>query len=327
MVNPKSQQDPSKLLSRLRLAQFNLLRGVADGYSFRQLADHMALSQPAISKMAREMESALGESIFQRERNGVRLTPLGERLAHDARLIVNHISRIEEQVVAHRESTGAILRVGSPSYTAVSLLSGPVSQLVRQHPTAQIKMIDGVARTLLNSLKAGDIDFLIGSLPTTEPHNDQSPQFQVEVLYPDEVCFLAHKSKARSDKPVTLSALQNFSWIMPSQDSLIRQSLQNAMLTSGLAYPTASVESSVISTIGALVAENDNCIGALRADAAHYLAQQLNLTVIQTQQRIPLPPVAIIQLQHTEPLPIATELFTLIRKRVSSLFKQTTRVD
>lgn len=320
MANASAYVDAPKLLSRLRLVQLGLLCGVADGYSFRQLAERMALSPPAISKMAREMESALGEAVFLRERNGVRLTVLGELLAYDARLIVRHVARIEENVDSHRAGVGAIIKIGSPSYTAVSLLSGPVSQLIRQHPTAKIELIDGVADTLFGHLKAGEIDFLVGSLPIHALDDELSPLLEVEELYPDEICFLAHKSSKRSDRPLALSELQHFSWIMPSRDSLIRSALRNAMLMEGLPIPRASVESSVVPAIGALVSENVDFVGVLRADAAHYLAQRLDLTVLKTQQRIPLPPMAIIRRRHSEPVPIAKDLFVFIKDRVGKLF-------
>ena len=84
-----------KLLSRLRLKQFRLIKGVSEGLSFRQLADRMALSQPAISKMAREMEDTLGAAVFERHRDGVSLTAFGQSLVHDARLIVNKLARLE----------------------------------------------------------------------------------------------------------------------------------------------------------------------------------------------------------------------------------------
>ena len=77
------------------LKQFELIKGVSEGLSFRQLADQMSLSQPAISKMAREMEDALGAAVFERRRDGVSLTPFGESLTHDARLIVNKLARLE----------------------------------------------------------------------------------------------------------------------------------------------------------------------------------------------------------------------------------------
>src|SRR3546814_7186156 len=87
----------AKLLSRLRLKQFELIKGVSEGLSFRQLADRMALSQPAISKMAREMEEALGTAVFERRREGVSLTVFGQSLVHDARLIVNKLARLRSE--------------------------------------------------------------------------------------------------------------------------------------------------------------------------------------------------------------------------------------
>lgn len=312
----------SKLLSRLRLNQLSLLCGVADGLSFRQLAERLALSQPAISKMARELELTLGQSVFLRERSGVKLTPLGVQLVHDAKLIIKHVSRIEQNVKNYQLGIGATIKIGAPSYTAVSLLSEPIAQLIRQHPDIQIQTIDGVADHLFELLETGEIDFLVGSLPTTTFKDELGALLQIETLYPDEVCLITQKSNIQPNETLNLQKLQRFSWIMPSEDSLVRQALRNTLLLEGLPIPKASVQSSVVPVIGALVAENENLLGALRADAAYYLAQRLNLAIIQMQTRIALPSVAIIRLQHTEPTPLTLELFTLIRKRVNTLFEK-----
>src|SRR3546814_13153530 len=86
----------------------------------------MALSQPAISKMAREMEEALGMAVFERRRAGVSLTVFGQSLVHDARLIVNKLGRLESELAALRRNPIRPLRAGAPSYTGMHLLSRPV---------------------------------------------------------------------------------------------------------------------------------------------------------------------------------------------------------
>lgn len=320
MVNGVADASLSRLLSRLRLQQFSLLCGVAQGYSFRQLAERMALSPPAISKMARELESVLGQSVFSREPEGVLLTPLGELLAYDAQLILQHVTRIETCIDNHEQGGNTLIKVASPAYTAVSLLASPVAQLVKQHPQLKVELIDGVASTLFEHLRTGEVDFVVGSLPLYSLSDELVAVLEVEELYPDEVCFLTHKSSLNWKEPVSLAQLQQFSWVTPTKDSLVRGALSNALLLEGLPLPRTSVESSVVSAVGSLVAENPGFVGVLRADAAHYLAHRLDLAVLNMQRRIVLPPVAIIRRRHAQPTELMHELFERIRQRVKELF-------
>ncbi|MGS1005802.1 LysR family transcriptional regulator [Achromobacter anxifer] len=310
----------SKLVSRLRLKQFELIKGVAEGLSFRQLADQMALSQPAISKMAREMEETLGAAVFERRRDGVILTAFGQSLTHDARLIVNKLARLESELTELRRNPIRTLRAGAPSYTGMSLLSRPVALIAARHQQAHVEIIDGIAGKLFDMLMAGELDFVIGSLPDRNLTDEEAAMLHVEVLYPDEVRFVAHPDTIKGGRQVPIEDLLQYSWVMPSKDSLVRNALRTALLKQRLPVPPATVESSP-PFIGAVVAEQPGFIGLLRSDSAAYLAQRLNLTLLEVSPRIPLPPVAIFRLRDSEPSDLAVELFALVRVSVRTLFR------
>ncbi|WP_343499184.1 hypothetical protein [Achromobacter denitrificans] len=106
---------------------------------------------------------------------------------------------------------------------------------------------------------------------------------------------------------------------MPSKDSLVRSALRAALLKKKLPVPPATVESSP-PFIGAVVAEQPGFIGLLRSDSAAYLAQRLNLSLLEVRPRIPLPPVAIFRLRDADPSALAVELFGLVRESVETLF-------
>ncbi|ADP15891.1 bacterial regulatory helix-turn-helix protein, LysR family protein 74 [Achromobacter xylosoxidans A8] len=313
-------QGSSKLLGRLRLKQFELIKGVSEGLSFRQLADQMSLSQPAISKMAREMEDTLGAAVFERRREGVSLTPFGESLTHDARLIVNKLARLESELAELRRNPIRTLRAGAPSYTGMSLLSRPVALIAARHQQAHVEIIDGIAVRLFDMLMAGELDFVIGSLPGRNLRDDEAALLHVEVLYPDELSFVAHPDTIQGGRQVPIEELLQYSWVMPSKDSLVRNALRTALLKLRLPVPPATVESSP-PFIGAVVAEQPGFIGLLRSDSAAYLAQRLNLTLLDVSPRIPLPPVAIFRLRDSEPSELAVELFALVRESVQTLFQ------
>lgn len=309
----------STLLNRLRLKQFEMICGVADGLSFRMLAEKMALSAPAISKIAREIEVALGIPVFERNRDGVVLTPFGYSLVHHSRLVLKQVARIESKLHAHADGNQVIFRLGAPSHTTVTLLAKPLATLVSNNPALRVEVTDGIANTLFDLLLEGDIDFIVGSLPARPLTDDEAALLHVEPLYPDEVSVIAHPSTVQPTHALELSDLQPYTWVLPKKDSLIRNVLHNAMLAAGLPVPRPAVETSFIPLIGAMVAEQPNLLGAVRSDAAHHLAQRLGVTIVKVKQTLPLPGVAILRLKDSEPPPVAFELFRLLRHRVSSL--------
>jgi DNA-binding transcriptional LysR family regulator len=309
----------STLINRLRLKQFEMICGVADGLTFRMLADQMALSAPAISKIAREIEAAMGVPIFERKRDGVVLTSFGSSLVHHARLVLKQVARIESKLGAYGDASQALLRIGAPSHTTVTLLAKPLARLLAQHPKLRVEVTDGIANTLFDQLLKGDIDFIVGSLPARPLSDEEAALLHVEPLYPDEVSIIAHPAAIRAARALDLSDLQPYAWVLPKKDSLIRNVLRNAMLAANLPMPHPTVETSFIPMIGAMVAEQPNLLGAVRSDAAHHLAQRLGISIVKIKQKLPLPGVAILRLKDSEPAPVAQELFRLLQDGVARL--------
>ena len=314
---------PSRLISRLRLRQLHLLSAVATGLSFRQAADQMALSQPAVSKMARELESVIGYPVFERHTESVKLTPLGHSLAHYARLALQQIAGIDESLRAYSSGQTHKLRIGAPSYTAVSLLAVPVAQLVARYPAARVEIIDGTAVRLHKALANGELDLIVGSLPAAQLSDNEANLLNVEVLYPDEVTFIVAEDSPLAQRTASLADLVNYSWVTPQEDSLLRSTVRGVMLEAGLTMPTPVIQTSLVPPIGAIVAEEPTLIGLLRLDAAHYMSGRLKLKVLEVEPRMPLPPVAILTLRSISLPPLGSLLLQHIRQRVGQLFHDT----
>lgn len=61
---------------------------VAEDLHFTRAAERLFISQPALSKQIRMLERQLGAPLFDRERGGIRLTPVGEALLPHARQVL-----------------------------------------------------------------------------------------------------------------------------------------------------------------------------------------------------------------------------------------------
>ncbi len=64
----------------LNLYKLEIFNRVAIDGSFSQAAEHLLLSQPAISQHIRDLEASLQSDLFIRGNRGVTLTPAGETL-------------------------------------------------------------------------------------------------------------------------------------------------------------------------------------------------------------------------------------------------------
>ena len=74
-VNPSTTP---QLLNRLRMRQVALLLAIDEHGTLRAAALELGMSQPAATKMLHELESALGQTLFDRVGRGLRLNPAGQ---------------------------------------------------------------------------------------------------------------------------------------------------------------------------------------------------------------------------------------------------------
>src|SRR5687767_11675213 len=83
---------------------------VATG-SFVQAAERLNITQTAVSARVKTLESALGRSLFVRNKAGASLTPAGERFQRHASTLVQVWERARQQV-AVPQGRRAVLTVG-----------------------------------------------------------------------------------------------------------------------------------------------------------------------------------------------------------------------
>ena len=74
MSTPSTEQ----LLNRLRLRQVALLLAISEFRTLRNAAFKLGMTQPAASKMLRELEDAFGEPLFERVGRGLKFTATGD---------------------------------------------------------------------------------------------------------------------------------------------------------------------------------------------------------------------------------------------------------
>ena len=99
---------------------------VAENGTVRAAARALNISQPPLTAAIRQLEARLGVALFQRSVKGMALTPAGEALAEEARLVLGRLERAERRVAAIAGRPEP-LRIGFVS----AALNGPLQSLLR----------------------------------------------------------------------------------------------------------------------------------------------------------------------------------------------------
>jgi DNA-binding transcriptional LysR family regulator len=158
---------------------------VAEHRSFRAAAEALRLTQPALSRSIRSLEEQLGVRIFDRDRSGVRATPLGTIVLENARRLAAGMQDLERQLALHQGLDVGALAIGVGPVIAETRLAPTLAQLVRERPGLRIQVRTENWQALTRALEAGEIELFAGESSELEA----DPAFRVDPLAPDPGVF------------------------------------------------------------------------------------------------------------------------------------------
>lgn len=154
----------------MNTTQLECFLAVADFLNFSRAAEHLRLTQPAVSHQVKTLEDELGVALFQRTSKKVRLTQEGHMFLQYAGKILqlSNISRM--RVKGCYEARPMRLGIGCRSTADLRLLR-PALERLRQEEERILPMIRLIPLSALdNLLTEGDIQVLF-TFQETAPQN------------------------------------------------------------------------------------------------------------------------------------------------------------
>ncbi|HEX4814586.1 MAG TPA: LysR substrate-binding domain-containing protein [Nonomuraea sp.] len=143
---------------------------VAEELHFTRAAERLFVSQPALSKQIRMLERQLGAPLFERDRQGVRLTPVGAALMPHACRVLAAWDAAWEAVEAAKAGQRATLLVGmSTSPGRGGLLPSIRSRFTDAHPDATVKLRQVSWEDSTAGLSDASTDLAFVWLPLPDP--------------------------------------------------------------------------------------------------------------------------------------------------------------
>lgn len=138
--------------------------------SISKAAEHLYITQPAVSRAIRQLEDELGCTLFSRTPKGVKLTQEGEVLYHYIEQAFNFISTAEKKIIDVKNLLSGEVRIGVSDTLCKHYLVPYLKLFNTLHPTIKIHVICPTTPGIISLLKAGKIDFGIINMPY---HDDQ----------------------------------------------------------------------------------------------------------------------------------------------------------
>jgi DNA-binding transcriptional LysR family regulator len=140
----------------LRLLRYFV--AVAEHRSFTGASRRLHVSQPALSRQVRQLETELGVTLFERTPRGVLLTAAGDALAEEAGRLLESWSRAQAAMHAAHRAQKAVLRVGFTAATTNDLLGPVLAAFGRDRPGWRVAMTQMSWQDPTALLRSGEVD-------------------------------------------------------------------------------------------------------------------------------------------------------------------------
>jgi LysR family transcriptional regulator for metE and metH len=166
----------------LEVRHLKLVTAIADQGSVTGAANHLNLTQSALSHQLRDIEDKLGAALFQRASRKMLLTPAGERLLESARSVLEELGRAEEEIRNRAARTRRLLRISTECYTCYHWLPPSLKVLNGKHPNVQVRILADATRRPVQALLDGKLDLAITSTKVRNRKLIYKPLFRDEVV-------------------------------------------------------------------------------------------------------------------------------------------------
>jgi LysR family pca operon transcriptional activator len=299
----------------LRLRQFRTVLAIAEHGSLLKAARALGTSQPAVTKVLREVEQAVGVPLFDRLPRGVLANDYGRAFIARARRVLGEIDRVGDDLSRIADGETGTIVVGALPSAASGLMPGALARFRRAHPAMVVRVVHGRSDQLLPQLEAGGVDLVVGRLYEPRTADD----FRREVLYDEPISILCRAGHPILRKAtVSVADIGTFDLLLPSLEQRVGQDVERAIAALGLEPRRPPLRSTSLSFIREMLLGSDSFAVLSRMMLAGDL---LRKTVRRVPLALPTPPrpAGVITLRHRHRSPGLDALMKSLRLYIREL--------
>jgi len=298
-------------MTGVNLVDLRLLRyfiACVEHKTMHAAAGAVNVSQPALSKAIRNLETDLGVTLLDRQPRGVVPTPFGETLFRYAKMIDNDMRRAVAELDAMRGMTRGTIVVGV--IPTLCTLMGSVARLVMErHPGLRLQLRVAFSSELRSALLEGEIDIAVLLLPDTPQIGlDVQPLF---LTRPAVVVRSAHPLAGQQN--ISMRDLSQFPWLIPDYPPSHRVIIHQAFIDAGMTPPAPTITVSTVIFFDSLIRETD-LVTVVPATLFNASDRAEGLVPLHTDFPFPTESVGMAYRQSSTLLPGARRIMDLVRE-------------
>lgn len=270
-------EDWARWKKRLKFRHLQVLLTLHETCNLTRSAAQLAMTQPALTKWLRELETDLGVVLFERHSRGLVPSAHCELLVARARLVLHELDRTVEMLEElSDDGVAGRLQLGATPITMGNILPSAMAAFHHEFPRATLTVSDGYLDLLLPRLQDGRLDLVL----TLLEDRDYGGEFAQERLYEERFVVVAGRGhplarRARVHWKQTL----DFPWTGPPASSPVRRELEQEFALAQQPLPRFAAEVSSTVLIATLL-EATQMLSLVSRGTANYLQRSGRIAVL-----------------------------------------------
>ncbi|MDP2410022.1 MAG: LysR family transcriptional regulator [Pseudolabrys sp.] len=146
------------------MIDFRLLRhfwyflAVAEERHFGKAAKRLGMSQPPLSQQIQVLEKSLGVKLFERSRQGVRLTKEGAEIMGPVQRFMEHAQRLQLEVLDARQGRDTKVTIGAVNAALFDIMPRLTRLAKQRYPYLSLSLTEMDSATALSAVQNGEVD-------------------------------------------------------------------------------------------------------------------------------------------------------------------------
>ena len=240
-------------VAQITMSRFRALLALADSGSYAGASEITGLSLPSLHRAINDLSLSLRRPLVERRGRVVILTDAGAQVARHFRLARVELDSGIAELAALRGHETRRISIGAMPLARARVLPAAITRFLRRHPAVRLSIVEGSRAELVEPLRNGAIDLMIGALrePLTEPDLEQSP------LFADLPAVIARAGHPLAGRHPTLVEMATYPWIIAAAGAPLHDSWTQMFSRAGVPLPQVPIESGSVMTIRQLLMDSD----------------------------------------------------------------------
>lgn len=216
----------------VNLDLYRVFYTVAKSGSLTKAAEELYISQPAVSRSIKQLETQLGVSLFTRTHRGMTLSAQGGKVIFaEVERALNLLNEAENRIEEMKTSATGTVRIGASDTIFEYFLADKIVDFHERFPSVKIELIADFTPDTIEKLKLDKIDVAFVNLPIT-------PQPELKLygncMRLNDVFVVSEKYKELAQRPIPLAELKKYPLILMEKGTIARRTLDTFLGSLGV---------------------------------------------------------------------------------------------